>query len=356
MPRLMSIPTGKEHSFALQYSDSWVRVFSVNDLSPFVWRSFTRRMQKTVKQWNEQDVSADFGAQLLKKTIPLSHVAISLGLRTHCNDLSGLAIQEQQQKTPSQTYIFSYIISPKNSRKTHWSKLFEQVKYDEERLHHPLTYHFPCMPSKAKWSPQIGVARKGFPGSLADKQLYFRRLQRQECLTTLTSLSSAWKQFSCHTAIPKAAGRAQLYILYVHRLQSINKTKVHKMHTCMLLPWMAMGRKKGTLTVRSHDKSTSSTIPIHLSPLRWENAERMQAEVTGKVIFFSCWHIPWLLQRQFSKRGACSHYCSWCGITGQLRLKLPLNSIRKEASDTFFCLLLLLFSIFCCCFSLLFLW
>jgi len=46
----------------------------------------------------------------------------------------------------------------------------------------------------------------------------------------------------------------------------------------------------------------------------------MQAEVTGKVTF-SCWHVLSLLQRQFLKLGACSQYCSWHRIIGQLRIQ-----------------------------------
>lgn len=169
----------------------------------------------------------------------------------------------------------------------HRSKLLEQLKYDEERCQHPLTYHFPFVSSTTKWSPQSGVAGKGLHDSLADKELYFRGLQRQENLTTLRSLRTAWKQFSCHMVTPQAPCTAQLCVLFVDKLQTA-KTKPRSTKctcVCCCLGW-SWGGKKGTLTVRNHAKSTSSTIPIHLSPLGQENTDRMQAEVTRKVIFF----------------------------------------------------------------------
>lgn len=210
----------------------------------------------------------------------------------------------------------------------HCSKLFEQLKYDE-RCQHPLTYQFLCVSSTSKWSPQSGVGWEDVSWLSDWQTALLQRLTKTRVFNTTQKPNLSFKTvFLTHAQLNSC-------VSYVHKLQTTkpNPRCTKCTHVCCCLGWPWRG-KKGTFSVEKHAKSTPSTIPIHLSPLRWESAERRQAKWQERS-FSSCWHVPRLLQRQFSKCGACSQYCSWCRITGQLRIQTTSES-HQEGSNSYF--------------------
>lgn len=160
-----------------------------------------------------------------------------LVLRSYCNNYSGVAIQEEEQ-TPLQLYIFSCLLSLKDIWRTHCAKQLSNLNM-MRKMSAFCDLQFPCVFCTVKWSPQSRLLGKEFHCSLTDKQLYFRGLQRKEYLTTFRNP----KHFLLCGHTSGSRHSSALFGMCTN-------SKWHKPNQvpqnipCMLLPGMALGRKK----------------------------------------------------------------------------------------------------------------